>query len=237
MIGYKPTAKKNGWSVFTECWRGLTSLLFPRTCLLCERRIDSEDNPVCPKCWHNLRPLSADTIHAKQPADGSLDGIYPVFEFDDAFQKIIHGLKYRGYRSLGIRIGQLMSDYIPADFYSSEAILVPIPLHPVKLRERGYNQSALIARGIAEKTGLQIREDCLRRVRNTVTQTHLNAQERVENMKGAFAVSGKEALRQFDSVLLVDDVFTTGATIGAAAAVLKTTGIAAVRGLTAAAPI
>lgn len=237
MIGYEPAGKKNGWSVFTECWRGLISLLFPRTCLLCERRIDSEDNPVCPECWHSLRPLSMDTIHSKQTADGFLDAVYPVFEFDDAFQKIIHGLKYRGYRSLGIQIGQLMSEFIPADFYSSETILIPIPLHPVKLRERGYNQSMLIARGIAAKTGMRIREDCLRRVRNTVTQTHLNAQERVENMKGAFAVSGKEVCKQFDSVLLVDDVFTTGATIGAAAAVLKATGIASVRGLTAAAPI
>lgn len=233
----KPMGKKILRSVFKQSWYGFTALLFPRICLICERRIDGGDNPVCPQCWNGLRRLSPEIIHSKQPENGLLDTIYPVFEFNDAVQTIIHGLKYSGFKSLGIKLGRLMTSFIPADFFCADTVLIPIPLHPIKFRERGYNQSSLLARGIAEKTGLVVREDILHRVKNTVTQTHLDAQERLLNMERAFAISRRGDCAALSSIVLVDDVFTTGATIGAAAAVLKATGVAAVRGLTAAAPM
>jgi len=222
--------------IASEFYYGLVSLLFPAICTVCDQRIDEPNRVVCHNCWSNLKVLSTDIVKTKQIPE-KLDTILPVFEFDDTIQKIIHGLKYSGYKSSGVHFGRLMAAQLPQDFLLKDSVLMPVPLHPIKKRERGYNQSLYIARGIAEISGNIIRDNVLKRVKNTATQTHLDAHERHANMQDAFVVNRSCDLSGIDSVVLIDDVFTTGATMNAAAAVLKSCGVASIRGLTVAAPI
>ncbi|MBU1066149.1 ComF family protein [bacterium] len=219
-----------------EFYHGLTSLLFPAICIVCDQRIDEPNTVVCHNCWSDLKVLSTDIVKMKQIPE-QLDTILPVFEFNDTIQKIIHGLKYSGYKSSGVHLGRLMAAQLPQDFLVKDTVLMPVPLHPLKKRERGYNQSMYIARGIAEISGNIIRDNVLNRVKNTVTQTHLDAHERHANMQNAFAVNRSCDLSGIYSIVLIDDVFTTGATMNAAATVLKSRGVASIRGLTVAAPI
>jgi len=223
-------------TIVCDLFYGLISLFFPAICIVCDQRIDEPNTVICNRCWSTLKELSADIVAAK-PTPEQLDAILPVFEFDDIIQKIIHGLKYSGHKSSGLCLGRLIAERLPKGYLLEESILMPVPLHPNKQRERGYNQSLYIARGIAEITGNNIKDNMLKRVKNTITQTHLNAHERRENMQNAFALKRNCDLSGINSVVLIDDVFTTGATMNAAAAVLKSYGVASVRGLTVAAPI
>lgn len=222
--------------LFRDLGQGISSLLFPAVCIVCNQRLEPAETLVCRCCWDKLNKLPDDIIKEKQIPE-SLDSIRPVFEFDDRIQAIIHGLKYRGYKSLGVRLGKIVADQLRPDFFHDGTILIPVPLHPIKKRERGYNQAEYIAEGIAATTDLTVRTDLLKRVKNTVTQTHLDARERQVNMQNAFAVKNSGCLNGVKSVILVDDVFTTGATMNAAASVLKSHGVGSVSGLTVAAPV
>ena len=106
------------------------------------------------------------------------------------------------------------------NFPFKNVIIVPIPLHKIRIRERGYNQSALLCKAIATETGFIIDERVLKRVRYTQSQTKLNAIARQKNMQNAFTVTDKEKIRN-KTIILVDDVITTGATMNACAKELK----------------
>jgi ComF family protein len=140
---------------------------------------------------------------------------------------VIHRLKYEGYFALAEPLGALMAAHWPSWLHSID-LLAPIPLHPKRERERGFNQSALLARSLARTRQLPVGEGLLRRTRYTTPQIELGPAERAENVRDAFAAaSGKLQGRH---VLLVDDVFTTGATMAAAAEALLAAGARAVSG-------
>jgi ComF family protein len=192
---------------------------------------------VCPNCWGALELLSPEARLSKK-LPPSLDEIHPVYVFEEKIQKIIHALKYQGYRSLGLRLGELVGKQLFDKIHREANIsLVPIPLHPIKLRERGYNQAALIARGISLVTHTPVEEKIIRRIKNTKTQTQLSAAERQENMAGAFALGKRSLIRPDQTIILVDDVLTTGATLSAAATILRQSGIGQIIGVTVATPL
>jgi ComF family protein len=146
-------------------------------------------------------------------------------------------LKYSGYKSLGIDLGERAAVHFPFEIDTASSVIVPIPLYPTKQRERGYNQSVYIARGICNVIGGKIWADLLKRVKNTRTQTQLDAAERRANMQNAFVLNEKYRLEDVTSVVLVDDVYTTGATLDSAAAVLRQQGVSQIFGFTVAAPL
>jgi ComF family protein len=192
---------------------------------------------VCESCWRNISYLSPDIIKSK-PVPDNIDIMIPVFVFDELVQTIIHFLKYNGFKSLGIELGKKVSikvkNQIPV---FKETVLIPVPLHPVKYRERGYNQSYYIAIGIAEILGLAIHRRLLKRIKNTETQTQLSATERQQNMQDAFEIADGVDLSVIHCAVLIDDVFTTGSTLNSAAGVLKKHGVEKVICVTVAAPI
>ena len=153
-----------------------------------------------------------------------------LFEKDGNFQHIIHFLKYEGIKSVGVRFGKEIGKRILSDSLLSFAnYLVPVPLHSLKKRERGYNQSEYLCRGISEVTSIPVYASFIKRSRYTQSQTTLNIQERKENVSDAFIIPEKlQLLVEGKSFILVDDVITTGATINACARLLKGHGAASV---------
>ena len=149
--------------------------------------------------------------------------------FEDRLRHAIHKLKYRRLAALAEPLGDAMARFylqspLPAD------MIVPVPLHPRRQRDRGYNQAALLANRLGRATCLPVRPAALIRVRATVAQMSLNAAQRKENVDGAFRCDDLTVRGQH--VLLIDDVCTTGATLDACAVALKMAGAAEVRGLT-----
>ncbi|MFN7088483.1 MAG: hypothetical protein ACK4NX_01500 [Candidatus Paceibacteria bacterium] len=136
------------------------------------------------------------------------------FKEEGVVQMLIHELKYQNKKTIGILLGEIVGNAIKhdIDFTSTDALL-PVPLHKIRLRERGYNQSELIAKGISKVTGVKVINDMLIRKRNTQTQTKLNFEQRLENVKDAFVLN--EKYKNFvvgKRFAIVDDVITTGGT-------------------------
>ena len=217
--------------------RGALGLLFPPVCKSCGTRLGRAGDLVCQNCWSNLQPVSDEILSTKAIPE-NLDAIYAVYLFDERMQRIVHALKYRDFRSMGVKLGIAMGErFMGLSPKMSKAALVPVPLHPKKYRERGYNQSEWLASGVQSVLSLPVLPRLLQRIKNTQSQTKLNARERQDNVRDAFRVSESYQRDLFESVILVDDVFTTGATMNSAAAVCKAAGIYTVVGLTAAMPI
>ena len=136
-------------------------------------------------------------------------------------QHLIHELKYKGNADAGLFLGQELGKSIKeATLFQGIDYLIPVPLHPKKEKKRGYNQSMVIARGIAEVTGIPIGDKFLLRSVNTATQTHKTKEERWQNVKDIFELRHPEQL-EGKYVLLIDDVLTTGATLEACALILS----------------
>ncbi len=158
-----------------------------------------------------------------------IERIRSVVYFEGVLREAMHRLKYRGRIALAEPLGDLMALYwmqypMPAD------IVVPVPLHSARLRERGYNQAALLAREMARRVGLAVDEQVLVRRRATAPQVELNARQRKENVRAAFHCSDDGLTGK--RVLLIDDVCTTGATLEACAVALYEGGACGVQALT-----
>jgi len=211
----------------------ILDFIYPPVCLACGGDLQENDRLVCESCWQSIKTVHPeDDLYqqflAKLTGDGLISRLFSPFYFEKEgkLQAIIHGLKYQGYTSLGVKAGRKIGELIRAsDGLSKADVLVPVPLHPQKKRERGYNQSEFICRGIEEVTGISVRTDLLRRKKYTVSQTQLSFEERKENVGDAFEINEK---RRGDisgkSIILVDDVITTGSTINACAGALDDAG-------------
>ncbi|MEW6233213.1 MAG: ComF family protein [Chloroflexota bacterium] len=220
----------------------LLDWLFPPRCVACGQRGEW----FCSSCRGAVLPVRAPWCHicgqalTVSNARGTvcqfcassplrINGIRAVGPFVDPLRKAIHAFKYRNLRALASPLGALLADHLdrhplPVD------LIVPVPLHPRRLRARGYNQAGLLAQCLAEKSKLALAEKALVRARPTRSQIGLDAVERRANVLGAFACAdGQVAGRR---VLLVDDVCTTGATLESCAGELYHAGAAAVWGLT-----
>lgn len=148
-------------------------------------------------------------------------------ELTPPLRELVHGLKYNAHRRAARALVELASPSVPPDFWRSGSVLVPVPLHRNRLRERGYNQSALLADAWSRQAGISVAKDWLARMRDTGTQTKLGASERSKNLGMAFALG--PGFRQDVDIYLVDDVLTTGSTLSACASVLLAGGAKSVR--------
>ena len=158
-----------------------------------------------------------------------IDGIVS-FRFEATIRSAVHQLKYRNLRALASPLAAMMADYLSENWLPHD-ITMPVPLHSNKLRERGYNQSELLAKELSKLTGIPTEKDYLTRHRHTPAQAMTKSrEERQRNMAGAFACKNDNARGK--KVLLIDDVATSCATLDACAAALKAAGAVSVWGLT-----
>ena len=183
--------------------------------------------PLCPKCG---RPQPSGILCPGCVSwQTQIDGIRSPFRFDGVMREAVHQLKYKNIRALAAPLARLLCDYLITNPLPGE-VLVPVPLHPRRLRERGYNQSSLLAKQLGKLIELPVVDDCLVRQKHTPPQARtLTVAERQKNVAEAF-ICRDQRLRD-KPVLLIDDVSTSGATLDAGAAALKAAGAKSVWGL------
>ena len=197
-------------------------------CQSCLEKIPLINGPLCPRCGATLSLHSCQQCRA-HPLN-SIDGIRATAAFSDSpLRSAIHEFKYNNHRAVTALLGEmLITSY--RQYGLKAEVIVPVPLHETKFKERGYNQSELLARPLGRALNLPLNLTTLRRVRKTESQMTLGADERHKNVTGAFSCEDKTLSQRH--ILLVDDVCTTGSTLDACAAALKAGGAASVWGLT-----
>ena len=208
-------------------WRSFVSILFPPLCVSCENVLLYQEEFVCSACRYHF-PLNDHYRFLQNELTQRLVGKAPVytgaaylsFSKSSSVQTIIHKLKYRDDCHIGRYLGKCFGmELLISPFYADIDVVVPLPLHQQKKRIRRYNQSEYIAEGIAEGMSLPVNQVDFIRTINTETQTKKSRMERYDNVENAFSCVTPSAFEN-KHVLLVDDVFTTGATIASAAQTL-----------------
>jgi ComF family protein len=228
---------------------GFFNLLFPDECRLCEEPLRNASRiPVCPSCLSNVKPLEAaffcrlcrtpfvdsypldeyDLCTICRENTVSFDAAYSFGSYDGTLRDLIHLFKYARIETLAAPLGRLMVNAIPRD--EQFDMVQAMPIHWSKRWERGFNQAELLAKPVASRYGVGLSKG-LQRVTRGKPQAGLDYTERLANLKSAFRVTRPQQVTG-KRVLLVDDVFTTGATLRAAAAALKEAGARRVSALT-----
>lgn len=214
--------------------------LFPRCCIGCGKVSDF----ICGDCCHKLPRILPPLCQkcGKSESTGFLcpscwgwrsqiDGIRAPFRFEGMAKDVVHALKYYNFRALAQPMAELMAVYLSSSRIPGD-VLVPVPLHRRRLKERGYNQSELLVSALGKIIGMPVADDVLYRIKDSLPQVRTTSvEERYQNVRGAFACkNGSEITGR--AVIVVDDVSTSGATLEACADALKTAGAISVWGLT-----
>lgn len=196
-------------------------------CVVCKTKLLLNERGICLRCLYEL-PKTNNYRSADNDAEILLAGRFPfvrvaafsMFTKDGYLQTLIHELKYKQKPFIGELIGSVFgADLLQSDFINTIDYVVPVPLHPIKKAQRGYNQAEAFAQGLSKATSIPISVDELVRIIHNPTQTKLSKTQRWENVEGIFKVINK-AVFENKHVLLVDDVITTGSTIEACARAL-----------------
>ncbi len=199
-------------------------------CPACLGEVVFITDPICPVCG---LPFSSQMAgcHKCPRCEKKINNFHIARGMGNYYGKLlkaIHLFKYGGKKNIGKILGKMLAQY-PLDF-SAYDLIVPVPLHIKKLRERGFNQAVLLCREIEKRHSVPLEISSLKRVRYTESQVGLNEDERVKNIKGAFEV--RDGVFKGLKTLLVDDIFTTGATVNECSRVLRKAGIDSVDVLT-----
>ncbi len=231
---------------------GLIDIIYPKICHACKNKITvaSIEEVICIECWAKIKKNKPPFCYScgrnlnvkKSVKNICLDCIKKDMVFDRAFspclyegviKELIHAFKYKKNDYLGAVLAKLMVEFIkeynlPIQFMD---IIIPLPLHKAKLREREFNQACILSNYIGIEFNKPVLTDKLLRNKNTKTQTELSDNERFSNVKGCFGIPQENGVKG-KNILLVDDVLTTGATASEASLTLKNAGANIVYALT-----
>jgi competence protein ComFC len=225
--------------------KGLVDIVYPRTCLVCKtglKGISSIDNLVCSQCWAKIKKNPPPFCHScgrhlevKNPVKNiclkclrkktHFDRAFSPCLYDGVLKELIHEFKYNGKDYLGRSLSRLMIEFIKEFSLPMDCLdlIVPVPLHKIRLRERDFNQAKILSGYIAREFDKKMLGAALIRNRHTKTQTELEEDLRFLNVHESFSVARDRDIKGAN-ILLVDDVLTTGATSSEAAYTLKKAG-------------
>lgn len=214
-------------------------MIFPRRCPVCDEAVDIPGRMICtdcegafkevsePYCMKCGRPVADDSMYLCDECSGkAFDYVRgrAAFEYDDSLKESIYRFKYGGRREYADYYAIPMAKLLGSWIHSVRPdAFVPIPLHKSRLRKRGYNQAELLATGLGRITGVPVRNDILIRSGKTAAQKGLGASERQNNLKKALKISADVV--KLKNIILIDDIYTTGSTINAAASCLRQSGV------------
>ena len=238
--------------MISELWNELLECIYPSSlyCISCRKIIDdSRTYRLCNECMDNIKwatgrtcgicgkPLSAnnpgDTCYHCKQHKHCFDRGYTCAEYGANERAIVFAMKYDNRPDIALTIGDIMADrmlnlYEPDELAGLYDLLVPVPVSKERRKLRGYNQAALIAEQLSKRTGLSYEGEILERINETAKMKGLTPDQRRENIRGCFAISRAESILSGLSCLIIDDIYTTGATVDEVAAVLKQAGAARV---------
>ncbi len=211
----------------------VSELLFPRRCPVCddivvpwgalcceacERKLRYLGSHYCMRCGKGLSREETEYCHDCRKYKHMFVRGRSLYRYESVAGALFR-LKYQGRQEYADFFGEELYRYLGRDILAMKAdAIVPVPLHKSRLKERGYNQAALLGRALAKRCDLPFREDIAVRVRKTVPQKQLSRRERQNNLKRAFKLSGNSV--KLNTLLIVDDIYTTGSTVDALAEVL-----------------
>ena len=229
----KKIGKKTGETII--------QLLFPRRCPVCDGIVRPFGKKICPECRPKLKVVTSpwcmrcggklsgerEFCSDCRRREHRYDRARTLYEYGCAAPSI-YRFKYGGRQEYGEFFGEEMGRYLE-DFIrrADPEVIVPVPLHRRRLKTRGYNQAACLAKALGRCLDLPVNENLVKRVKNTVPMKRLNPAERQNNLKKAFII-GRNDVKLYDRILLVDDIYTTGTTLDEIAALLKADGVSKV---------
>jgi ComF family protein len=225
------TGKAGKTGVMMKLWQAFLSLIYPKICLNCNRKITSDTNflcyfcqadleflldELCPKCGSPKKAQSCNIC-----TDFHFHKARSVFPFNKPVRSLIHHLKYYEFTKVADYLATCCYDYLQkyAPFPNID-IICPVPLHKIRKRSRGFNQAEKISKKLASYMAWKHIPDLILRTKHTSTQTKLSKIERNQNVSNAFSINTKYQIKN-RSILVVDDVFTTGSTVNAISKVLE----------------
>jgi len=206
------------YSTFIE---PLINIIIPPNCIFCNNTLENNNKIICDTCYKELKKASNETKQKllKEINYAPIEQIFIGYEYSEKLKTLMHIYKYERFTTLAYYFASSISRLI--QYPDKIDLIIPVPLHPSKQRERGYNQSELIVKHLSELLNIEYQTDILIRKKNTVSQTTLNKNERIQNVNDAFMCS-KNAHNK--TILIVDDVITTGSTLKACAECVFTNG-------------
>lgn len=199
----------------------LLHFLFPHICSGCGTDVLPQESKLCIRCMAELPVTGFEKFH-DNPVERKFWGRLPIemasaafyFTHESLIQRLIHLLKYKSNKEVGLQLGRLMGQYLKSSNRFDVDALVPLPLFPSREKKRGYNQARLLCEGISEIMPVSIIDKAVQRNEHTDTQTRMGRVERWQNISGKFVLS-QPGMIENKHILLVDDVITTGATLEA----------------------
>jgi ComF family protein len=204
---------------------------FPDLCVACEQILNKQEKVLCTQCLFHI-PRTDFHKDAENPVSQlfwgrvkiEYSGSYFYFNKGSSYQPLIHKLKYNGRKDIGIEMGKAFGAELRKSVFALADVIIPVPLHPKKLKIRGYNQSEMIAKGLSQSLNLPVNSTSLLRTELTDTQTRKSRFDRFRNVEGKFQVRNALDL-EGKHIIIADDVVTTGSTLEACAiAILEING-------------
>lgn len=218
------------WKVTLFFSHSILDFFYPPHCSVCRVILGRNESVVCESCWDRVKVIDSACSRCGCPLGGKnelckncsgknfkFSRARVLASYDQIVQNLIHLFKYRQKVSVGRRLAKMLAESVAQDStFSGTNLIVPVPLHKSRMRERGYNQSAVIAKELSRTLGVPTRNDVLIRRHRTEEQAKLPAEEREKNVADAFAVRKPDQVSH-KRILIVDDVLTTGSTLNACA--------------------
>lgn len=198
----------------------ILNLIYPQTCGICGK-INS--NALCKKCEINLNKQSENQItkEGTEIEDKYFNELMYIFRYEGKIRKIIIDYKFNEKSYIYVTfVNFLLKNKKIFENIKNYDTIIPVPISKKRQKERGYNQSLLIARKIAEKTNLELMNNCLIKTKNIIEQSKLNKEDRLQNIYGVYELTNRQLIEN-KKILLIDDIYTTGSTVNECSRILR----------------